>query len=263
MSDIHFRYLAQLAFDLTGIVLSENKRSMIYGRIMKRMRQLSLTSVDDYCHLLQVNDNNETASFINAITTNLTAFFRENYHFKFLNSTAFDEFKLNNPERKIRIWSAGCSTGQEPYSIAMCTKELLPYWDCKILATDLDSEVLCEAKAGMYNNLQGVPRSFENKYCKHLEASVDQYSLIPEIKDMVLFKQLNLLKSWPIKGPLDAIFCRNVLIYFNDETKRKIIQRFYSLLKPGGYLFLGHSESLQSFSTGFDLLGQTIYQRKA
>lgn len=263
MLDTHFRYLVKLAFEHTGIVLSESKKGMVYGRMMKRIRRLKLTGFEDYCYLLRADENNEVAEFINAITTNLTAFFREDYHFKFLKNIALDEFKTNNSDRKIRIWSAGCSTGQEPYSIAMCIRETLPYWDCKILATDLDSAVLSEADTGLYDNLMGVPRRFESKYCERSKDNENQYCMVPEVKKMVAFKQLNLLHKWPMKGSFDAIFCRNVLIYFNDETKQEIIRRFYSLLKPGGYLFIGHSESLQSFETGFQLLGQTIYQRKA
>lgn len=261
MSDEQFYYLVKLAFEQTGIVLNDSKKGMVYGRIMKRIRRLQLVSFEDYCNLLRVNENNEMAEFINVITTNLTAFFREDYHFKFLKNVALNELKLRNENRQIRIWSAGCSTGQEPYSIAMCVKEQLPYWDCKILATDLDSSVLTEAKTGVYDSVLGIPKRLENKYCEQLMEKNSQYCMTTELKNMVTFKQLNLLRDWPMKGTFDAIFCRNVLIYFNEQTKLEIIRRFYSLLKPGGYLFIGHSESLQNSGTDFQLLGQTIYQR--
>jgi len=260
MQDDEFHYLSQLAFKKSGIVINESKRDMLYGRVMKRIRYLRLSSFSAYCQLLQDSYTGELSEFINAITTNLTAFFREEYHFDFLQKVALPEFKSNNKDKKLRIWSAGCSTGQEPYSIAMSIESQLPYWDAKILATDLDSDVLCRANHGIYADLVGIPIAHRTQYCSDMN-NHHQYAMDDRVKQLISFKQLNLLEQWPMTGLFDAIFCRNVLIYFDDETKAKLARRFYSLLKPGGYLFIGHSESLQSYNTNFSLVGQTIYQR--
>ncbi|GIC77445.1 protein-glutamate O-methyltransferase CheR [Moritella sp. F3] len=260
MQDAEFNYLSQLAFRESGIVINESKRDMLYGRVMKRIRHLKLNGFTAYCQLLQDSYAGELSAFINAITTNLTAFFREEYHFDFLKKVALANFKHHNQDKRLRIWSAGCSTGQEPYSIAMSVQGQLPDWDVKILATDLDSEVLWRAHQGRYDDLMGVPLHYRSQYCADMEHQ-HRYGMDDEIKQLIAFKQLNLLSPWPMSGLFDAIFCRNVLIYFDNETKRKLIQRFYSKLKPGGYLFLGHSESLQSSNTKFKLVGQTIYQR--
>lgn len=260
MLDAEFKYLAQLAFNHSGIVIGECKRDMLYGRVMKRIRHLRLSGFSAYCQLLQDSYSGELSEFINAITTNLTAFFREQHHFDFLQQVALPDFKRNNPDKKVRIWSAGCSTGQEAYSIAMSIESKLHYWDAKILATDLDSEVLSRANHGNYDDLVGIPITYRTQYCSDMN-NYHQYVVDDKVKQLIAFKQLNLLAQWPMTGHFDAIFCRNVLIYFNDETKKKLVQRFYSLLKPGGYLFIGHSESLQTFNTNFSLVGQTIYQR--
>jgi len=260
MQDPEFKYLAQLAFLQSGIVISESKRDMLYGRVMKRIRHLRLNGFSDYCQLLADNNSGELSEFINAITTNLTAFFRENHHFDFLQQVVLPDFKRHNPDKKLRIWSAGCSTGQEPYSIAMSIEDQFHYWDAKILATDLDSDVLSRANHGTYNDTTGISSVYRAQYCSDTD-SHHQFVMDEKVRQLIVFKQLNLLAQWPMTGRFDVIFCRNVLIYFNDETKEKLVQRFYSLLKPGGYLFIGHSESLQSFNTKFRLVGQTIYQR--
>ncbi|QUM91135.1 protein-glutamate O-methyltransferase [Moritella sp. 36] len=260
MSDIDFHYLTQLVFSQSGIVLGESKRDMLYARVMKRIRYLKINGFSAYCQLLQDGYSGELNEFINAITTNLTGFFRERYHFDFLQQVALPDFKRNNPDKKLRIWSAGCSTGQEAYSIAMTIENQLRYWDAKILATDLDSKVLSHATAGYYDDLAGIAIDYRLQYCPDMNNS-HQYVMSEKVRQLIAFKQLNLLAKWPMKGQFDAIFCRNVFIYFNEETTKKLVQRFYSLLKPGGYLFIGHSESLQRFNTHFSLVGQTIYQR--
>ncbi|QFI39387.1 protein-glutamate O-methyltransferase CheR [Moritella marina ATCC 15381] len=260
MQDEEFNYLSQLAFRESGIVINESKRDMLYGRVMKRIRSLKLNGFTAYCQLLQDSYTGELSAFINAITTNLTAFFREEYHFNFLQKVALAHFKHHNQDKRLRLWSAGCSTGQEPYSIAMSVQGQLPDWDVKILATDLDSDVLWCAHQGHYDDLTGIPQHYRTQYCAN-ECHQHGYLIGDDIKQVIAFKQLNLLSRWPMKGQFDVIFCRNVLIYFDNETKQKLIQRFYAQLKPGGYLFLGHSESLQSLNTKFRLVGQTIYQR--
>lgn len=260
MQDEEFQYLTLVALNQSGIVINETKRDMLYGRVMKRIRHLGLNGFSAYCRLLQDSYTGELNEFINAITTNLTAFFREDHHFDFLMQVALPYFKHNNVDKKLRIWSAGCSTGQEPYSVAMSIENQLPYWDAKILATDLDSDVLSRANRGVYDELTGIPIAYRQRYCSDININ-HQYVMDEKLTQLITFKQLNLLAQWPMKGRFDAIFCRNVLIYFNDNTQKKLVQRFYSLLKPGGYLFIGHSESLQGFNSNFKLVGQTVYQR--
>ncbi len=262
MTKQDFRYIRELAYESTGIVLADHKWDMIYSRLAKRVRKLKLTSFKAYCAYLNNNKHLELTNFINALTTNLTSFFREPHHFEFLKNTAVKEFKAHHQRgRRIRVWSSACSTGQEPYSMAA---SLYPEfdsdsWDLKILATDLDSNVLQKAKDGVYQDGAGLSKRHRKQWFlkrgEELEAS-------PELKSRLFFKQLNLLSEWPMSGPFDAIFCRNVLIYFDQKTKQGLIHRFAEKLRPGGYLFLGHSESLHQMDTDFKLLGNTIYQRK-
>lgn len=264
MSQRNFRQLQKVAYDLTGINLSDQKRNMIYGRLSRRMRALQLDDFDQYCALLTQNDSQEIGEFINAITTNLTAFFRENHHFEYLRDHIFPELiRLKQRERRIRIWSAGCSTGEEPYSLAMVVKSIpaLRFWDVKILATDLDSAVVEKAKTGEYSadRCADIPL----QYRKFIEWDAhSDYGLVNDsVRELVTFKQLNLLQPWPMKGPIDVIFCRNVVIYFDKQTQVKLFARYTNILDAGGYLIIGHSENLHEISERFESLGRTIYRR--
>lgn len=264
MTDADFAQIQKLAYSLSGINLSDHKKNMIYGRLARRLRKLSLNTFGDYCSLIQQEKSPELPNFVNAITTNLTAFFRESHHFDFLSSTVFPNLlKSNAVSKRVRLWSAGCSTGEEPYSIAMVVKKFKPFanWDVKILATDLDSNVVATAKAGMYaaERVERVPDGYE----RYVQRSKDKKTvrIHPEVASLITFNTLNLLYSWPMKGPFDVIFCRNVVIYFDSDTQKVLFDRYANLMSGDGHLFIGHSENLHNVSDRFVSKGRTIYQR--
>ncbi len=264
-----FYVLRELINRHTGICLSEAKKELVYSRLTRRLRQLKLRSFAKYCQLLQSDGSGEElVHFINAVTTNLTAFFREPHHFEYLCRSLLPELAAKKPgKQRYRFWSAGCSTGEEPYSMAMCIRESLPFqnnYDIRILATDLDSSVLDVAIAGLYplEKLKTILPHRQNKW--FLKGEPYNHGLMqvrPDLQNLITFRQLNLMHEWPMKGPFDAIFCRNVVIYFDKATQRILVERFANLLSPGGYLFLGHSESLFKVTDRFKLVGQTIYQK--
>lgn len=267
-SDKEFKFISKLIGERTGIVLSDAKRQMVYGRLSRRLRQLKLTKFSEYCDILTSGHEAELIEFTNAITTNLTAFFRENHHFDFLKNTVLPELiRKNVHTKRIRIWSAGCSSGEEPYSIAMCVREALPRlagWDVKILATDLDSNMVQGGKRGIYTTerVEGLSLSRMKKWVERgTGEKADKVRMSAELRDLITFKELNLMHEWPIKGPFDFMFCRNVVIYFNKDTQRKLFDRYANLLADKAYLFIGHSESLNKVTDRFNLLGKTIYQK--
>lgn len=267
-SDKEFKFISKLVGERTGIVLSDAKRQMVYGRLSRRLRQLKLTKFSDYCDMLTSGHEGELIEFTNAITTNLTAFFRENHHFEHLTSTVLpDLIKKNAHTKRLRVWSAGCSSGEEPYSIAMCLREALPKssgWDVKILATDLDSNMVQRGKDGIYTaeRVEGLSSTRMKKWVKKgTGANADKVRMSSELRDMITFKELNLMEGWPIKGPFDFMFCRNVVIYFNKETQKVLFDRYADLLRDDAHLYIGHSESLNKVTDRFNLLGKTIYQK--
>ncbi|HMY40372.1 MAG TPA: protein-glutamate O-methyltransferase CheR, partial [Marinagarivorans sp.] len=225
MSQANFNLIKNLAYTWTGIKLSDHKENMIYGRLARRLRALNMADFDQYCALLQSEDEQEKREFINSITTNLTSFFREPHHFDFLKNQLLPGLlQRNQSTRKIRIWSAGCSTGEEPHSIAMVVASIaeLKHWDVKILATDLDSNVLERASGGIYS--LGRFDAFPSSYKQFIKKSADgeQVKIADSVRGLIRFNQLNLLQAWPMKGSFDIIFCRNVVIYFDLETQRKL-----------------------------------------
>lgn len=256
-----FEFIRNLAYQHTGIVLPERKRHLVYSRLCRRLRALQLANFSQYCHYIS-NEHSEIKQFINALTTNLTAFFREAHHFDYLETTLVPLWQKKRVKR-LRIWSSACSTGEEPYSIAMTLAQSfgIGEWDLKILATDLDTNVIEKAERAIYprESIDNVPQKYKEKYLSH---QAEMVRVKDTIQQLVYFKQLNLLETWPMQGPFDAIFCRNVLIYFDAETKKKIIAKFRQLLSNDGYLFIGHSETLTQLSTEFELIGQTIYKPK-
>jgi chemotaxis protein methyltransferase CheR len=263
-----FEALRTLVKQITGINLSDQKRELVYGRLARRLRALQLKSFAEYRELLSRDGGREIAELCNAITTNLTAFFREPHHFDYLRDQVLLPLAANaGADRRLRIWSAGCSTGEEPYSIAMTVLEAIPdlrRWDIRILATDLDSEVLQRGHRGMYAadrvrglNSQRIARFFTQRQ----ERDGSYFQVSPEVASLVTFKQLNLMHPLPMKGPLQAIFCRNVIIYFDKETQRDLFARVSRLQRPGQLLFLGHSESLFKVSEDYTLIGRTVHRR--
>ncbi len=265
MSQKNFDQVKDIAYDLTGIKLTDLKKNMIYSRLARRIRQRGLSSFDEYCALLERPGNDEITSFVNAITTNLTSFFRENHHFEFLVDTVFpDLLRKNARSQRVRVWSAGCSTGEEPYSIAICLKERMPVttWDIKLLATDLDTNVVAHGKRGVYSGDR--IESLDEARCKKWflrDPKSTEVRVKPVLQELITFKPLNLLNEWPMKGPFDVIFCRNVVIYFDKDTQKKLFNRYADMLAPGGYLFIGHSENLHKVSKRFRSLGRTVYQK--
>jgi chemotaxis protein methyltransferase CheR len=267
-TDVSFERIRQFVSEHTGIVLSDAKKDMVYGRLSKRIRKGGFGSFDAFCDALEAGDEDEQNFMINAITTNLTAFFRENHHFEFLANTIIPYLvKKNKHNKRIRIWSAGCSTGEEPYSIAMILKESLPnfdQWDVKILATDLDANVVAQGQSGVYraDRIEGLPDERIRRWFKRGRGDkADMVKVSPELRQMITFKRLNLLKEWPMKGQFDFMFCRNVVIYFDKDTQRVLFERYADILVPEAHLFIGHSETLYKVSTRFDSLGHTIYKK--
>jgi chemotaxis protein methyltransferase CheR len=267
-SDADFRALRDLVKEMTGINLAETKRELVYGRVSRRLRVLGLSSFGEYRRLLEVENAPELVEFCNALTTNLTSFFRESHHFDYLRDEVLMPL-ANDPRavRRLRIWSSACSTGEEPYSIAMTIVETLrdwQNWDIKILATDLDSNVLATAQRGIYaaDRLKGMhPQRLTRFFREQSDGDGKFYEAGKELKDLITFRQMNLMHALPMSGPLDVIFCRNVVIYFDKETQRDLFGRMSRLQRADDLLFLGHSENLFNVSTDYTLIGKTIYRR--
>ncbi|MCX7088417.1 MAG: protein-glutamate O-methyltransferase [Methylococcales bacterium] len=262
-----FHFLRKISNEYSGILVPDDKFDMFYSRLSKRVRMLKLGSFKEYCRYLEQHPDTEFTEFINAVTTNLTSFFRENHHFEFLKTTLIPTLiKKNSLTKCITVWSAGCSTGEEPYSLAMTLLENLPKgWEVKILATDLDTNVLKASEEGVYtvDSVNGLTEARLQRWFKNgAGANANKVKVKPELQQLIRFKQLNLMREWPMKGPFDFIFCRNVLIYFDRETKEMLARRYAQLLGSGAYLFIGHSESLHQLSTDFELVGNTIYKKK-
>ena len=268
LSDQDFEFIRSLVTGRTGIVLSAQKRELVYGRVVRRLRHLGLNSFSDYCALLQQTPDVEVPELVNAVTTNLTSFFREQHHFDYLQNDLLPKLlKQKAATRRLRIWSAGCSTGEEPYSIAMVVRELIPPgsgWDAKILATDIDTEVLARASEGVYarDRIDGLPAARARRWFLHGSGGQSgKVRVKDELKSLIAFRQLNLMDAWPMHGPMDIIFCRNVVIYFDKSTQAKLFDRFANLLGSGNHLFVGHSESLHNVCNRFQSLGHTVYAR--
>ena len=265
--DKDFNFIQKLVGERTGIVLSEIKRDMVYSRVVRRIRQLDVIDFKEYCSLLKSGDESEMVEFTNAITTNLTSFFREPHHFEYLTKVLLPELKRNKHNKRIRVWSAGCSSGEEPYSIAMTLRDFFPQssgWDIKILATDLDTHMVDRASKGIYKEerVTGIDKKHLRKWVRRGKGELEgNVKISNELQDMVSFKQLNLMHEWPIKGPFDFMFCRNVVIYFNKETQKELFDRYADLLAPGAGLFIGHSESLHNVTDRFKSMGKTIYRK--
>lgn len=269
-TDQDFHFLRELVAQASGICLKDAKRELLYGRVARRVRALGLKSFAEYCERLRGDETGEEIeALINAVTTNVTSFFRERHHFDYLSEVLLPSLLRTRAETKrLRLWSAGCSTGAEPYSIAMIVGELLPPqcgWDVKILATDIDSEVLKISKAGIYleKEIENVPLKLRRRWFLRGRGSMaGRVRVKDELKHYVIFRRHNLLGPWPMKGPFEAIFCRNVVIYFGEEAKRQIYEHFADVLAPDGHLFLGHAECLFRVCDRFESLGQTIYRIK-
>ncbi|EAR07738.1 CheR family methyltransferase [Reinekea blandensis] len=249
--------------EAAGIWLADSKQQMVYSRIVRRLRALGLTQFSDYLKVLD-KEHDELELFINALTTNLTSFFRESHHFEALKTYIQQHHSTKAP---IRIWCAAASTGEEPYSIAItamsATGSLVP--NVSIFASDINSQVLATAQRGVYAESRIEDLDLDMKRRFFLRGKGDKEGLVrvrPELKRLIEFHRLNLLdQRWPIKDGLDVIFCRNVMIYFNKETQSTVLKRMVPMLKLGGLYIAGHSESLGRDIRGLESAGKTVYRR--
>ncbi|MDJ0640794.1 MAG: protein-glutamate O-methyltransferase CheR [Paracoccaceae bacterium] len=262
LTDHEFNRIREIASADAGLAIPASKKSLVQSRIARRMRQLQVSDCSTYLASL-TKDHSERSQLISALTTNVSHFFREGHHFEFLKKNYLE----NYDGRPLRIWSAGCSSGQEPYSIAMTILNSIPSAaenDIVVLATDIDEAILKKAVTGSYLRAELENVDAPNRE-KHFTASADgdSFQVKDELKQLIRFKKLNLNASeWPMKKTFDVIMCRNVVIYFDDETQSRLWPKFRSLLKPGGTLMLGHSERVNSEATsGFQTVGVTTYRK--
>lgn len=265
MSDRDFVRVAERIRRMAGIVLEPHKRQMIVSRLGRRLRATGTASFAAYLDRLdEGRDMAELQEFVDALTTNLTSFFREMHHFDHFERAVAGPAQSRGATR-LRVWSAGCSSGEEPYSVAVTLLEALGRIppDFRILATDLDSRVLATARQAVYpqDKIKGIPPRFARHFGPGPEPGTTMPP--PAARSAVQFRHLNLQEDWPMRGPFDAIFCRNVMIYFGPETKAALISRFADLLVPGGFLYLGHSEAILGSHPLIEPCGTTTYRRKS
>ncbi|MBT9612997.1 MAG: chemotaxis protein CheR [Burkholderiales bacterium] len=261
-TDQDFERIRKLIYERAGISLSPIKRDMVYSRVARRLRATGLRSFTAYLSLLEQGDPVEMEAFTNSLTTNLTSFFREEHHFPMLK----EHLRPRMKKGAVTIWCSASSTGEEPYSIAMTVAELyggIPN-NVKILASDLDTNVLDKARQGVYplDRVSKIPEDMLRKYFMRGSGAQDGFVRVrPELQAMLSFRQINLLDtSWPMRGPFDAIFCRNVMIYFDKPTQHGILEKFVPLLTEDGVLFAGHSESFHHAADLFKLRNKTVYE---
>ncbi len=270
MSEAHFKLIAALAYDEAGLVFPPSKASLVRSRINRRLRALNMSDFSTYCAFVTSNDGKvERRMMISSLTTNISNFFREAHHFELLQDTVLPPLlKRARSGGRVRIWSAGCSNGQEAYSIAMTIADMAADFqglDIKILASDIDPEVIRTAKRGFYpnNEVRDVPTNYADKFLT--TASCNGHSgveVIPALRAMISFRELNLLHDWPMSRPFDVIFCRNVVIYFDARTQENLWQKFHAITASGGWLIVGHSERLsETTKTDFETAGPTAYHR--
>jgi chemotaxis protein methyltransferase CheR len=269
ITDRQFNEISHLVKDIAGINLHMGKKELVKARLNKRLRQLQLHSYSEYMKYLKGDSHNEELIYLlDAISTNLTSFFREADHFEYLEKQYLEQRKSNARKHgRLRIWSAGCSTGEEPYSIAMILNEVIsnqPGWNIKILATDLSTKVLKIAHEGIFNQdrINNIPPAYRSKYFECVQSTKPlKYAVSSKLRQIVYFSRLNLMDKWPMKGPFDVIFCRNVMIYFDKPTQQNLIERFSNILGEGGILFIGHSESLTGIKHNLKYVLPTIYEK--
>lgn len=265
LSAKEFSYISQLVYRISGIQLPPGKEGLVKTRLSKRIRILGVRGFQEYIHLLENEKNGEEMSLmIDLLTTNKTDFFREMPHFHFLSKIVFPSWKET---KNIRIWSAGCSTGEEPFSYAIHYFEEMKEptaRDLKLLATDLSVRVLSKARNAAYeeDRVQDIPSPILKKYFAPISGmSPLNYKIADKIRNVVSFAQLNLMGDWPMKGPFHLISCRNVMIYFDKPTVERLVNRFSALLSPGGFFFVGHSESLSSIRHDLEYLQPAVYRK--
>jgi chemotaxis protein methyltransferase CheR len=274
LTDRDFHKISDLVYEHCGINLHAGKKELVRARLAKRLRQGNFRTFSEYMrHVLEDTTGKEFSVLIDSLSTNLTSFFREGQHFEFLRNKflpSLMERKRAKPDFRVRAWSAGCSSGEEPYSIAITLLDAVQgqgRWDIKILATDISTSVLEVAKTGIYDKQRVEPVSPMQRQRYFLVSRTEDqkvFEVNQNLRDIVIFKHLNLMGNWPIDtrhGGLDFIFCRNVMIYFDKPTQRRLVNRFWDLLSSGGILFTGHSESLTGIEHKFRYVQPTIYAK--
>jgi len=264
-----FQRIAAIARERWGLCLTEKKLPLVSNRLASFMLHSTFESVEKYLdHLENDADEEDRLVFFDLLSTNVTSFFRDRPHFDYLERefyTPLARGNLTTPGRRIRIWSAACSTGQEPYTLAMNAVESLPdlrSWDFKILGTDLSNFAVEQAKAGMYpvDKLDGIsPELVREHFVRGTGTGKDQYAVAPHLRSLVTISRLNLMDPWPFKGKFDVIFCRNVMIYFDANTRRNLVMRFHEFLRPGGILAIGSAETLAGLNTPFTAAQASVY----
>lgn len=266
MDDVVFNKFRTLIHDVSGIALGDEKRALVANRIGKRVRKLGLQTPAEYLKIIETDaSKEELLELIDVISTNVTHFFREDVHFSFLSD--FLANNSSNGKKEFKIWCAAASTGEEPYSIVMTATEALANTSCdfRLLATDICIGALKQADQGLYDakRVDPVPAALRQKYFRVDQSSgQDQFQVSPTLRKKIVFKRLNLKqRPFPLSGPLDIVFCRNVMIYFDDQLRGQVANGFYNLLRPGGYLILGLSENLLGVEHAFQGLGKSIYQK--
>lgn len=256
-----FERVRKLIYQHAGISLSATKQDMVYSRLARRLRETKLRSFGDYLALLERGDKGEWEKFVNSLTTNLTAFFREPHHFPIL----AEHLKKLQGHSPIKIWCCAASTGEEPYSIAMTVVEAFNSFNTpvSIVASDLDTNVLATAAKGVYtaDRVDKISAERLNRFFVKDPGPDRLYTVRPELRRLISFQRLNLLEpNWSVRGPLDVLFCRNVMIYFDKPTQYKILKRFVPLMSPNGLLIAGHSESFLHAADLFRSQGKTVYE---
>ncbi|HBD94122.1 MAG: chemotaxis protein CheR [Spirochaetes bacterium GWF1_31_7] len=248
LSEIQFKKFRDLIYDASGMHFSEINRPILESRLKERLRKANLESVDDYYTLITKSDE-ELKILLDAVTTNLTSFFRNKVHFTGFENGVIEDLKKVKKDKTIRLWSAGCSTGEEPYSLAMVLKDKLPDWKIEIVASDISFNVLMKAREGYYPKARvvGIPPEYLKRFMTEVG---DGYSIKDEIKNIITFDYHN-LKNEPSFKKFDIVFCRNVIIYFDAKAQEDVINGFYNSMTNHSYLFIGHSESLFGMKTKF------------
>ena len=264
LNETQFKKISTIVYRSCGIDLGRGKKALVRARLSKRLRALDLPDFEAYLKYVKSKEGApELCCMIDAITTNKTGFFREVEHFNFLREHILPEAS----DKKIRYWSAACSSGEEPFSLAILLRECIrdiDSKDCLILATDISTRMLEKARNAVYckSQLRELPKTLIKKYfCEVDSGTLKSYGVKDEVRALVRFARLNLMNVWPMKGPFNIIFCRNVMIYFDKPTQHKLIDRFWDLLKPGGYLFVGHSECLSAVPHRFTYVRPAIYRK--
>lgn len=266
-----FEQVQQLVAEKTGIALSDIKSNMVYSRLARRLRATGHHSFQDYLGYLKHNEG-ELNHFVNALTTNLTAFFREAHHFDHLAEVVLPglmaDIQARGKPKRINMWSAGCSSGEEPYSMAMVAREVVPPpWEVRILASDLDTEVLRRAETGVYDQdrVKGLStQRLKDHFLRGVGRNEGRVKVRREVRALVDFQKLNLIeRPWPLKESFHVVFCRNTIIYFEKDTQRTMFKEMRRFLERPAWLYIGHSETLWQVADDFESLGQTIYRLDA